>query len=235
MSSTQKTIERRTVTTELRAAGDKTIEGYAAVFDTPSDGLPFTETIAPGAFARSLNDGADVLALFNHNFDYVLGRRAAGTLDVAEDGRGLHFRVTPPATSWSADLFESIRRGDIRGCSFGFCTPPGGDAWGGGDRRLLDVDLVDVSVVSLPAYTATSVTARQANAAAELRAAVDLLRGGNVDPDVIRSAIADLLTVLPTNDDNVAPVEADRADGDQADDLQARIAVMRRRVGLFVV
>lgn len=229
-------IERRHVTAELRASdnnGERRIEGYAAVFDTPSDRLPFTEIVERKAFDRSLDDGDDVIALFNHDYNYVLGRRAAETLELATDSTGLHFRVQPPATTWSTDLLASVERGDINGASFGFYVREKGDAWEGDTRYLRDVELVDVSVVSMPAYSATTVAARgAAAAAAEMRAAIDLLRNGNADPDMVRGMIADLLSLLPS--ENRARAEAgELAGAATAADLQAQIDLMRLRLDRF--
>ena len=52
---------------ELRAEGDgKTLVGYAAVFDSPSEPLPWTEFVRSGAFTKTIKDGADVRLLIDH-------------------------------------------------------------------------------------------------------------------------------------------------------------------------
>ena len=77
----------------------KVISGYAAVFNSrTSIGDFFDEVIAPGAFARTLSENSDVRALFNHNWDNVLGRTKNGTLKLEEDERGLKFEVELPNT-----------------------------------------------------------------------------------------------------------------------------------------
>jgi HK97 family phage prohead protease len=95
----------------------------------------------------------------------VLGRRSAGTLRLQEDARGLAFEIDMPPTQAAADLLVSVQRGDVRGASFAFSTPAGGDKWDvAGDgkvmRSLLAVDLVDVTITSQPAYADTSVALR---------------------------------------------------------------------------
>lgn len=163
-------LERRAwpVVVEVRgdsAAGDSpVIEGYAAVFNELSLDLGgFRERIAPGAFARSLEDGADVRALWDHDSKYVLGRARAGTLALGEDERGLSVAIRPPGTGWARDLVESMRRGDVDQMSFGFYVRE--DEWRDEDgvmvRVLRDVDLFDVSVVTFPAYVQTSAEARR--------------------------------------------------------------------------
>ena len=144
------------------------IEGYAAVFDQASEDLGwFRETIKPGAFSRSLKDGADVRCLMNHNEDNVLGRTKSGTLDVSEDQKGLKFRCELPDTQTARDLHQLVTRGDVDQCSFGFVVRTQNwletkNAEGGVDvmRELTDVDLFDIGPVTFPAYPQTSVNAR---------------------------------------------------------------------------
>lgn len=146
---------------ELRAIGGNGIEGYAAVFNSPSGDLGgFTETIKPGAFTRAIKTRQDVRALFNHNPNAIIGRTKSGTLRLSEDSAGLHFACDLPDTQLGRDVRASIKRGDIDGCSFGFIARS--DSWNtqGTERQLLDVDLLDVGPVTYPAYTATSVSAR---------------------------------------------------------------------------
>lgn len=140
------------------------LSGYAAVFNTMSEELwGFRELIAPGAFKRTLSENADVRALFNHDANQVLGRSTSGTLTLAEDDKGLAVTMFPPDTASGRDTVTLVERGDVSQMSFGFITKK--DAWeykddGSAIRTLLDVDLFDVSVVTYPAYTATSVSKR---------------------------------------------------------------------------
>ena len=167
-------IERRTVNASLRAEqsdGLFQIRGYAATFNSPSKDLGgFTETIAPGAFKRALREGQEVKFLFNHSADYVCGRTGNRTLALEEDERGLKFRCQlNPNVTWHRDLFESIKRSDISECSFAFKASDAGQRWeqcrdkSGRPcvvRTLTDVDLIDASCVTFPAYNQTSVSAR---------------------------------------------------------------------------
>jgi uncharacterized protein len=142
----------------------KKIGGYAALFGETvtirENGRTFRERIARGAFARALADN-DVFALFNHNRDHVLGRARAGTLRLAEDRRGLAWEADLPDTSYAADLRTLMGRGEVTQCSFGF-TPNTKDEWKGDVRTLTDVDMFDVSAVSvLAGYPSTTVELRQ--------------------------------------------------------------------------
>lgn len=134
------------------------IEGYAAVFNSQTRiGEFFDEIIEPGAFARSLSENGDVRALFNHNWDNVLGRTKSGTLALKEDDKGLNFKVDLPNTSVARDLAESMARGDINQCSFGFFVTE--EAWDYSVepalRTIKEVELFEISVVSIPAYDDT--------------------------------------------------------------------------------
>lgn len=152
---------------ELRVApgadGAKSIKGHAAVFNRDSTEMyGFTERVAPGAFTRAIQED-DVRGLFNHNPDYVLGRKASKTLRLAEDVVGLGFEIDLPDTQCARDLAVSIERRDITGCSFSFTTRA--DQWvynddGTAMRTLLDLRLYDVGPVTFPAYPDTDVAVR---------------------------------------------------------------------------
>ncbi len=136
------------------------IEGYAAVFNSPTMiGDWFEESIAPGAFGKAISTNGDIRALFNHDWNNVLGRTKSGTLRLSEDERGLKFEVDLPDTSVARDLAESLKRGDINQCSFGFI--PTVEEWDytvePAKRTIQEVDLFEVSVVSIPAYEDTEV------------------------------------------------------------------------------
>jgi HK97 family phage prohead protease len=158
-------IERREAVLtdlEIRAEGDgMTLRGYAAIFNSPSQPLPFIETIEPGAFRDSLKSRNDVKLLWNHDTSIVLGSTRAGTLRLIEDTRGLLVEADLPQTQAGKDAAISIQRGDVTAFSFGFRIPAGGDVWNSANERVLKrVNVHEVSVgVAFPAYTATDGTA----------------------------------------------------------------------------
>ncbi len=159
-----KKMETRTVNLtniQTRNKDDEPIKisGYAAVFNSrTSIGDFFDEIISPGAFQKSIS-GDDIRALFNHDWDKVLGRTKASTLTLGEDEKGLQFDLELPNTSYARDLAESMERGDIDQCSFGFIVDEGKERWDYSQepalRTLEEVELYEVSIVSLPAYDDT--------------------------------------------------------------------------------
>lgn len=161
-------MERRLITTELRASMDdgiRRIGGYAAIFNSLSVVLwDFREEIAPGAFAESIAKN-NVRALWNHDTSEVLGATGNGTLRLAEDSVGLRFELDLPDTQRGRDAYTLIARGDVSQMSFGFRSLPDGEEWridenGQVIRRLLRADLLEISPVTFPAYPATTVGVR---------------------------------------------------------------------------
>jgi len=152
--------ERRTIAIhELRADPKaRQIAGIAASYGVLSADLGgFREQIDPDAFTRSLAERSNILAYYNHDSSLVLGSTRSGSLHLSSDSMGLNFRVDLPNTSYARDLIALMERGDVSQMSFGFVTkrqswdePAPGEALR--VRTLLDVDLMEISVVADPAY-----------------------------------------------------------------------------------
>jgi len=176
------------------------LEGYASVFNSLAKLPGFREQIKPGAFKRAIEQRMDVVALWNHNDDIVLGRTTSGTLRLNQDSRGLHYTIDLPNTQTARDIHESVRRGDINGSSFAFNVPEGGQDWSEQrdadgtfyvQRDINDVNLLDVSPVTHPAYQGTEVYARDMEGLVptELRSAVDAKNAAAQVPVIVPPAI----------------------------------------------
>jgi HK97 family phage prohead protease len=141
---------------ELRAESDgNTIVGYAAIWDSPSEPMPFIEYVKRGAFSKTLNDGADVRLLVDHE-GVPLARTKSGTLTLEEDDRGLRMEAKlDPSNPDAARMISAMRRGDLSQMSFAFRTVK--DQWSSDrmTRELREVQLFDVSLVTFPAYEET--------------------------------------------------------------------------------
>lgn len=175
-------IERRhievTENTEVRLADEgRTVEGYAAVFGQPTMIGAVEEVVQHGAFDDRLND--DVVALFNHDQNMPLARsyNGQGTLELKVDEHGLFYSFKLGNQSYAKDLAESIKRGDVRGSSFGFIVRE--DDYekkeDGSYRRTIKrvARIADISPVVSPAYPQTSVKMRDMIAALEAQKEIE--------------------------------------------------------------
>lgn len=155
-------IERRAVADQLESSGNQLV-GYASVYNSLSEDLgKFFERIAPSAFEKTLSTKSDVRALINHDSNLVLGRTSNGTLRLSTDDRGLRVEIDPPDTSYFRDLKELIKRGDVNQMSIGFFVKA--EDWAVENsvrvRTVTDVELLEVSIVTIPAYADTSIALR---------------------------------------------------------------------------
>lgn len=149
---------------ELRALDDTedgwTVSGYAAVFDSPSEPLPWTEYVKRGAFRKTIKDRADVRLLIDHA-GVPLARTKSGTLILREDDKGLFMEARlDPNNPDAVKMRSALMRGDVSQMSFAFETIK--DAWNKDRtvRELREVRLHDVSIVTYPAYEETSAEIR---------------------------------------------------------------------------
>ena len=168
---------------EVEDGKGMTFEGYASVFNSPSEpiGGQFTEYVKPGAFKRSLEARNDVKLLWNHDTGEVLGSTRAGTLRLVEDSHGLKAVAELPNTQRGRDTAELLRRGDVANMSFGFSVPKGGDSWrdNGATRELHSVRLHEVSIVAYPAYLSSTASVRAVEFSADdLAESLMLLENG---------------------------------------------------------
>lgn len=172
--------ERRYLSAELeiRAAAEtenpRQVRGYAAVFESESQVLgdprnQFVEKLTREAFDDA--DMSDVVCLFNHDNNYVLGRskNGAGSMTLGVDDRGLYYELEMPNTTLGNDLLESIKRGDIQSSSFAFSIAKGGDSWTKEERNGESIlsrtiskisRVFDASLVVSPAYPDATVALR---------------------------------------------------------------------------
>lgn len=144
----------------------RVVEGYALLFDTPSDGLGFEESIERGAL-DGVVERSDVFALLNHSMSRgILARsqRGEGSLSLTVDAKGLKYRFEAPHTPLGEELLENLRRGEISESSFSFDVEK--DTWekkddGTWKRTVQKIgNLYDVSPVYNAAYSKTSVYLR---------------------------------------------------------------------------
>lgn len=144
-----------------------TLEGYAAVFDTPTridswEGT-FDEVISRGAFKRTLNARKPVLQ-FDHGQDARTGSVPIGAIEALnEDDRGLYVRARLFDNPVVEPIRQAIAGGAIDGMSFRFRVND--DRWQRRDgdvdlRTIREVELYELGPVVFPAYEATTVGVR---------------------------------------------------------------------------
>jgi HK97 family phage prohead protease len=218
---------------ECRALDDGTMRmsGYASLTEEPyqigSEDRGFEETIARGAFKRSLGEGPDTVLLINHDGIPLAGTRN-GSLALAEDARGLHWTADlDPADPDSQMLARKVDSGLLNQCSFAFVAT--GEKWSDDmrQRRITSVSIHrgDVSVVTNGANPNTTVGLRdmvgamEDRAADEIRASKTLSAASRTEIEAARDRLTNLLNGADTKPD---PDET--PDNDSADDLDGRAA-----------
>lgn len=163
----------------------RTLEGYAAVFDTPTTIASwegeFEEVVVLGAFKETLRRRSPVMQ-FDHGNDKRTGSVPIGSIeDIREDAEGLFVR----SRLFDNDLVEPIRQAiagqAIRGMSFKFevlrdrWLDASGEELAAGElselledpgdrgpvrREITEVKLYELGPVVFPAYEQTSVGVR---------------------------------------------------------------------------
>lgn len=151
---------------ELRFAGDGTARLAGRFpYNLPAELAPGRrEVFAPGALvARD-----DVLLLSGHEFGKPLANTRAGGLTIRNTDDALEFEAriaaTVANTSHGRDTLALIDAGLVRGVSPGFIVARGGETVDqDGDalvRTITRADLVELSIVTRPAYPAATVEPR---------------------------------------------------------------------------
>jgi len=157
-----------TIEIEQRADGkdSRTITGYALKYDKWSSDLGwFKEIIRAGAVDDSTLEG-DIVATFNHNFDFIQGRTSSGTLRLTPNNQGLKYSFEAPNTTAGNDLIENIRNGNVKGSSFIFTIKE--DRWKFSqnqdeldEREILKFERIfELGPVVMPAYPDTTAAKR---------------------------------------------------------------------------
>jgi HK97 family phage prohead protease len=111
--------------------------GYAAIFDRPDRG---GDIVRKGAFAKALEKADQVPLLWQHKAGAVVGRIE----HLSEDARGLRV-IAAVKDAQAARLLQATK---IDGLSFGYRVREAKSA--GGLRELIELDLVEVSLVVNP-------------------------------------------------------------------------------------
>lgn len=160
----------RSVPFELTRADSEgdglTLEGYGAVFDTPTridswEGR-FDEVIARGAFAKTIKERTPVIQ-FDHGHHPLIGSLPIGVPEVIrEDAHGLYVKARLHDNWLVQPVRDAIRDGSITGMSFRFSVvkESSDETAEVPVRTVTEVKLYEVGPVVFPAYESTSVGVR---------------------------------------------------------------------------
>ncbi len=179
--------------------GKRVIEGIIP-FNQRSEWMGFYEYIAPTAFNKTISDGADVRALWNHDDSKLLGRVKNGSLRLTVMDDGLHIECDLPKTSYAEDVYQLIRDNYNTGMSFGFYTVQ--DEWTQEEIdgvpyetcTLIEVRLLEVSfAVSFPAYEGTSSSARSARSLIDSLKNLDLKKLSNEEKEELKNTLREFI------------------------------------------
>jgi hypothetical protein len=128
----------------LNAAGS--FEGYASLFGAEDQG---GDVVMPGAFRASLarQGAAQIRMLFQHDPAQPIGVWDA----IREDARGLYVRGRLTLeVERASELLALMRAGALDGLSIGFRTRKAVRDAASGRRRLYEIDLWEISIVTFP-------------------------------------------------------------------------------------
>ena len=156
---------------------DGSFSGYASLFGETDLGR---DIVVRGAFARSLasRGAGGIRMLFQHDPACPIGVWE----EIGEDSRGLFVRGRLTIEIAKArEVLALMRAGAVDGLSIGFRTVRGRTDARTGVRRLLEVDLWEISVVTFPLLPAARVSAvksgdQVARLAATMRRAAEMMR-----------------------------------------------------------
>lgn len=145
-----KTVALPDACLEIKASDGEpvVVSGLASKFNGVDS---YDDTILPGAYAKTIGAWSarpwPLPMLWNHNPDSLVGRWT----DLREDDRGLVVTgELTPGHSKAADVAASLRHGALTGISIGFRAAQAEMAPDG--RRLLkEIELFEVSLVTMPA------------------------------------------------------------------------------------
>jgi uncharacterized protein len=140
-------------------AADGAFSGYASLFDVADLG---NDVIAPGAFAQSLarRGARGIKMLFQHDAGQPIGVWKA----LREDARGLYAEGQLSLDNSNArNILALLRTGALDGLSIGFRAVTANRVAKTSLRRLTQIDLWEISVVTFPMLPGARVTSVKKN------------------------------------------------------------------------
>ena len=157
--------------TEVRADtppadGEKALilSGRPVVYDTPTTirdiSGSYIEIVKRGALDGA--DLSDVRLLVGHDTSKIPLARTPKTMSLELDDAGLTFRAVLPDTEAGREAYQAVERGDLKGMSYAFTVPDGGDEYDPKtNTRTINriAKVYECSLTAFPAYESTTVSA----------------------------------------------------------------------------
>jgi len=141
---------------ELKSRGDDgwSFTGYASTFGNVDEG---GDVVLRGAFSSSLARRVPRL-LWQHDMHEPIGK----VLGLTEDDRGLHGEFKISRTTRGHDAYQLLRDGAIDSMSIGYIPEEQDFDEKSGIRQLKSVELLEISLVSIPMNGEARITAVKA-------------------------------------------------------------------------
>jgi len=196
-----------------------TVAGYASVFNGVDS---YRDTILPGAYARTIADWKTrgyALPIIDEHWGATIGKWT----HMEEDSLGLRVKgELTPGHSRATDVLASLRHGAVSGLSIGFRAVAAENAPDG--RRLLkEIDLLEISVVTMPADSRARVDAVKAITDIESKSQAERLLG-ELAPQLSgkwRTAFVSKVSAIALRD-----AEAKRLEAEWLADMRRRVAAL---------
>lgn len=130
---------------DVKLAGDgRHFSGYASVFGGVDS---YGDTIMPGAYKATLEDRSRPIAMRWNHFGPVIGK----WMRLEEDEKGLYVEgELTPGHSVAEDAYALLKHGAVSGLSIGYRPVKAVENDTGGED-LMEIDLIEISVVESPA------------------------------------------------------------------------------------
>ena len=174
-------MEHKFLPLDLKADDSRTVEGLGSVFHNVDGG---GDIVLPGAFTKSIQTRKPVM-LSQHKHDQVVGVWD----EVRETGEGLYVKGRILNTTLGNDVYELAKHGALKGLSIGYATKDSETDRKSGHRRLKELELYEVSLVTFPMNELANIT-RVKQKPADERALEEYLREAGYSRSEAKAIVA---------------------------------------------
>jgi uncharacterized protein len=203
--ATAKPIQKAELSDNAQSAGDegaesRVMQGYATLYDVRTDLYWYTLSIDKAAFNESLARPDDVVSLFNHDWNYVLGR-LPDTLKIdASHEYGLWQETILPNHDLGNRILEDIKRKALTQMSVAFLIDEyvyteGKSKEELGNYHVTKATLQDVSAVTFGQYPETTLEIKKLYAQPQSKEVFQKLLSQSMEQNQVDESITRALEV----------------------------------------